>query len=145
MVKDTRAPDSSYILSRSQPARRATLSWRITPRLRRLWWCFLPKAPITRFNAPSSLIFMRTIRPSAASDRALHGLPHPTTRVHAKFTRQHVQHCSPLYCTSHTAIPLFLYHSSSSLRVSGRNFQTRYSLTPDISNYTSHPIIQFNM
>lgn len=97
MVKDTQDPESSYILS-SRLARRATLSWRITPKLRRLWWCFLPKAPITRLNAPSSLIFMRAIRPLVASDQALHGLPHPTTRVHAKFTRQHVRLCSPLYC-----------------------------------------------
>lgn len=43
------------------------MSWRITPRLRRLCCCFLPKAPITRLNAPSSLIFMRAIRPPVAS------------------------------------------------------------------------------
>lgn len=57
----------SYILLSSQQARRATLSWRITPRLRRLCCCFLPKASITRLNAPSSLIFMRAIRPPVAS------------------------------------------------------------------------------
>lgn len=88
-------------------ARRATLSWRITPRLRRLCCCFLPKAPITRLNAPSSLIFMRAIR---GQHRALHGLPHPTTRVHAKFTRQHVRLCSPLCAIHHFSCSLYFCH-----------------------------------